>query len=173
MYWGLTFENTRNTYKKRNKMKRFLFLATLLVSVFATFKMGLYTFDTGNPFFYMFLHDNIFHLAINLYCAYLLRNMLRFDFFVPAYIVSVVIHIILPQPLPVIGFSSVLFFFTGFLAAYSKRVLFYTIPFLVIGFFCTNIAADFHLCAFIAGISTASIKKLVNKYNDFCRGYKT
>lgn len=153
-------------------MKRFVFFACLLISIFVAVKFNKQSFSLGNSFTYVFLHENYLHLAVNVYCLYYLRSFLHFEYLAPAYITAVLLHVVLPCDLPVIGFSVVLFFFTGILAAHRYKVLFYALPFIAISFFCPHIAALFHVLSCLTGMGFERCRMLYIKYGTFRKGYQ-
>lgn len=119
-------------------------------------------------FIYMFAHANIIHWLFNAFSLIVLNRVVNVHRCIAAYLASVIISF-LPyiQPShPVVGMSVIIFFFTGFItscllryyrnrhlriSSSYKTMIFQIALILALGFVIPNMAASYHLLAFISG----------------------
>ena len=125
-------------------------------------------------FFYMFGHANLIHWAFNSWCLLMLHNVLNVHRCIASYISTVLFGAVwssfpvvfceavpcsssadFGSPLPILGFSAVIFWFWGYMLTYFWRkdrfsVLLLSL-FLIVGLFIPHIAGSFHVALFFMG----------------------
>lgn len=157
-------------------MKRFssilIFLLILLPAIpLAPFFAVSPTTPSYTHFIYMFAHANIFHWLFNAWGILIFHRIYNTTRCIAAYLTAVITSYILTppstflpppsslhlQPSPVIGLSVITCFFVGFLGQYfyqrNTTALYQAAIFITIGFFIPNMAATYHLVAFLAGMA--------------------
>ena len=116
-------------------------------------------------FIYMFAHANIIHWAVNAWCILVMNNLFTNKRLLVSYIFAIVLSFLYQPKLPVLGMSIIISFFIGFMTfwLYKKhRLVFWqTLILMSIGFFIPNIAALYHLFAFLFGVIYNRIEYLI------------
>ncbi len=143
-------------------------LALLLLIPFASSMAVSPASSCYTHFIYMFAHANIIHWLLNAFSLIVLNRVVNVHRCIAAYLASVIISF-LPyiQPShPVVGMSGIIFFFTGFItscllryyrnrhlrmSSSYKTMIFQIALVLALGFVIPNMAASYHLLAFVSG----------------------
>lgn len=166
--------------QRNSKMiKLYLFFIAAVVMLIIIPLSPFLAVSTESPFYthiiYMYAHANILHWSINTCSIFFLYRIISPLRFLAAWLASILISFI-PSEKPVVGLSVIIFFFTGIIMSRlfryyrnskryrcfpgeQKTMIIQTIIILIIGFFIPNMAASFHLAAFIAGCLYSLIER--------------
>ena len=138
-------------------------------------------------FIYMFAHANILHWLFNAWGLLIMHKLFTPSRCITAYLIAIAISFLPSSPFTPLnphppstgglggslGFSVILFFFIGYLIFFfrkrNKTAFLQVILFIIIGFFIPNMAATYHLLAFLSGAIYFKIETLILDISHFIK----